>query len=111
MKDAQRRFWLIIVMMLTCVSSMLAGTLYRVSDNYVTVFADPNRINALGRLNRDEVFEATGMDGSLLIFQYKGQKAYVASYCCKEITEEATGNETTSSEAVKEVAEQRQQQE
>ena len=68
-------------------ASVLAGNNFRVSDTYVTVFEEPERINALGRMNQGEEFEAIGRDGSLLIFMYKGKKAYVASYCCKEIEE------------------------
>lgn len=67
------------------VASVLAGNKFRVSDTYVTVFQEPERINALGRMNKGEEFEAIGRDGSLLIFMYQGKKAYVASYCCKEI--------------------------
>lgn len=66
-------------------ASVLAGNNFRVSDTYVTVFEEPERINALSRMTQGEEFEAIGRDGSMLIFMYKGKKAYVASYCCKEI--------------------------
>ena len=55
-------------------ASVLAGNNFRVSDTYVTVFEEPERINALGRMNQGEEFEAIGRDGSLLIFMYKGKK-------------------------------------
>lgn len=87
------RSFLFCLFLLAGVASVFADNKFRVSDAYVTVYQEPERINALGRMNRGEEFEAIGNDGSMLIFMYKGKKAYVASYCCKEI--EAIPAETT----------------
>lgn len=76
--------FIIIMSTLCCVPSIYAEK-FRVTDEYVSVFSEPERINTLGRVYRGEVYEALGMDGSMYIFEFKGRKAYVASYCCKKV--------------------------
>lgn len=58
---------------------------YRVTDEYVTFYNSPERISALGRMERGTEFDVIGTDGSMLIFKYNGRNAYVASYCCAPV--------------------------
>lgn len=81
------RIFVTVLLLWIGIPGISAKNNFRVSDSFVTVFREPQRINALGRLHKGEEFEAIGNDGSLLIFMYKGQKAYIASYCCEKIEE------------------------
>lgn len=56
---------------------------FRVADEYVTVYAEEERITKLGRVYSGEVYEAEGTEGTMYVFKFKGRKAYVATYCCK----------------------------
>lgn len=89
MKHGVLRLLCALFMVLAGVAALTAGPRYRVSDETLTFFSDPDRFNRLGQLHRGDEFEAIGTDGTLLIFEYQGRKAYIASYCCKEITEDA----------------------
>lgn len=87
--STMKRIFLLFVLVIICVSGAISGTRYRVMDERLSVYGDPDRFNRLGYMYRGDEFEATGMDGTLLIFEYNGRKAYTASYCCKEIEETA----------------------
>lgn len=93
------RIFLFIIAFFSCVSAAFAVR-FRVTDEYVTVFAEPERITRLGRVHRGEVYESEGMDGSLYIFRFNGRKAYVASYCCKPVEDETESVGAKASSAV-----------
>lgn len=67
----------------------LAGDRYRVSDEVLSFYNTADRDSRLGKLHKGDEFEAIGTEGSMLIFEYKGRKAYIASYCCKKIEDDA----------------------
>lgn len=76
------RILLYLTILLNCIPDAFADR-FRVSDEYVTVFAEPERITNLGRAYRGEVYESEGTDGSMFVFTFHGRKAYIASYCCE----------------------------
>ena len=76
------RILLYLTILLNCIPDAFAAR-FRVSDEYVTVFAEPERITNLGRAYRGEVYESEGTDGSMFVFTFHGRKAYIASYCCE----------------------------
>lgn len=75
------------IILLNCTPNVLAEK-FRVSDEYVTVYAEEERFTKLGRVYRGEVYEAEGTEGTMFIFKFKGRKAYVATYCCKIIEDD-----------------------
>ena len=80
------RILLYLTILLNCIPDAFAAR-FRVSDEYVTVFAEPERITNLGRAYRGEVYESEGTDGSMFVFTFHGRKAYIASYCCEMVDE------------------------
>lgn len=80
------RILLYLTILLNCIPDAVAAR-FRVSDEYVTVFAEPERITNLGRAYRGEVYESEGTDGSMFAFTFHGRKAYIASYCCEMVDE------------------------
>ena len=80
------RILLYLTILLNCIPDAFADR-FRVSDEYVTVFAEPERITNLGRAYRGEVYESEGTDGSMFVFTFHGRKAYIASYCCEKVDE------------------------
>lgn len=80
------RILLYLTILLNCIPDAFADR-FRVSDEYVTVFAEPERITDLGRAYRGEVYESEGTDGSMFVFTFHGRKAYIASYCCEMVDE------------------------
>ena len=78
------RILLYLTILLNCIPDAFADR-FRVSDEYVTVFAEPERITNLGRAYRGEVYESEGTDGSMFVFTFHGRKAYIASYCCEMV--------------------------
>lgn len=82
------RILLYLTILFNCIPDAFADR-FRVSDEYVTVFAEPERITNLGRAYRGEVYESEGTDGSMFVFTFHGRKAYIASYCCEWWTKAA----------------------
>lgn len=80
------RILIIIINIISCVPSIYAEK-FRVTDEYVTVYSDPERTTKVGRVYRGDVYEALGIAGTMYIFEFKGRKAYVATYCCKKVEE------------------------
>lgn len=80
------RILLYLTILLNCIPDAFAAR-FRVSDEYVTVFAEPERITNLGRAYRGEVYDSEGTDGSMFVFTFHGRKAYIASYCCEMVDE------------------------
>lgn len=60
-----------------------------VTDETLTIYGDLQYINRLGQVHRGYTFEAQGLEGDMLVFTFNGQKAYAATYCCKQIQESA----------------------
>lgn len=96
-KPSLQVFLTLCLLFMANITCTLAKDVFRVTDESVTVYAEPERINALGKIHRGEEYEATGEEGSLFVFNYKGRKAYVASYCCKKV-------DTSSKQATQETA-------
>ncbi len=67
----------------------LSAERYKVTDSYVSVYSDEERINKLGELQQGAEFESNKSVGNMLVFDYNGQCAFVASYCCKEIADDS----------------------
>lgn len=89
------RILLYLTILLNCIPDAFAAR-FRVSDEYVTVFAEPERITNLGRAYRGEVYESEGTDGSMFVFTFHGRKAYIASYCCEMVDEGSSQQSQTS---------------
>lgn len=89
------RILLYLTILLNCIPDAFADR-FRVSDEYVTVFAEPERITNLGRAYRGEVYESEGTDGSMFVFTFHGRKAYIASYCCEMVDEGSSQQSQTS---------------
>lgn len=89
------RILLYLTILLNCIPDAFAAR-FRVSDEYVTVFAEPERITNLGRAYRGEVYESEGTDGSMFVFTFHGRKAYIASYCCEMVDDGSSQQSQTS---------------
>lgn len=82
----------VIVVLLTCLLSGISSITmqaakYEVRDETLTVYDDPERTHALGKMHRGDVFESNEKAMSMLVFDYNGKKGMVAEYCCREIAE------------------------
>lgn len=80
------------------------GDKWRVSDQDLTVWDSPNYLNKLGVVHRGYTFEEETMDGDMVQFQYNGQKAYVATYCCERVVEKVEVTEVAEVKKPKESA-------
>lgn len=63
------------LLLLVSAISTLAANRFQVTDETFTVFGEPERINALGKLHRGDEYEIVGQDGNMYIFVYNGRKA------------------------------------
>ncbi len=99
-----KRFILLFLLSLLVAANVSAQRKWIVSDQDLTVWDSPNYLNKLGMVHRGYEITETGMDGDMIRFEFEGQTAYVATYCCKlaEQTTEKTYEGTKSIE-VKEV--------
>ncbi len=66
------------------------GDKWRVSDQDLSVWSSPDYLSKLGTVHRGFEITETGINGDMIQFCYKGQTAYVATYCCERISNEAT---------------------
>ena len=93
---------LILFFLLSClaVCCALAQQKWVVADEDLTVWDSPNYLHKLGMVHKGYEITQTGLEGDMIQFNYDGQTAYVATYCCKPLREtaEASSQET---EAVK----------
>lgn len=122
LNNGQLRMFLTVAGILASLSAMAdKGDKWRVTDQDLTVWDSPNYLQKLGMIHRGYEIEEIGIDGDMIKFEYKGQTAYIATYCCEKIapgnnagaqeqhngsnTEEATdASAATSQVEVKEVA-------
>lgn len=88
MKNLTFTPFLLVVIIAAIFTHTVDAARYRVTDEQLSFYSDPDRTNRIGYLHAGDEFESTGEVGSLLIFDYHGRKAYIASYCCKEIVGE-----------------------
>lgn len=80
------RVYLVMVGILASLSVMAdKGDKWRVTDQDLTVWDSPNYLQKIGMIHRGYEIEELGMDGDMIKFEYKGQTAYVATYCCERI--------------------------
>lgn len=80
------RVFLIMVGILASLSVMAdKGDKWRVTDQDLTVWDSPNYLQKIGMIHRGYEIEELGLDGDMIKFEYKGQTAYVATYCCERI--------------------------
>lgn len=80
------RVFFIMVGILASLSVMAdKGDKWRVSDQDLTVWDSPNYLQKIGMIHRGYEIEELGIDGDMIKFEYKGQTAYVATYCCERI--------------------------
>lgn len=94
---------MIIILLLSLpadIMSVSAAKRFSVTDGVLTVYGEPERINALGKLHWGDEYEIVGQDGSMYIFMYNGRKAYAASYCCKLIEDAEVANKTASAKNI-----------
>lgn len=106
-----KRFILLFLLSSLVAVNVLAQRKWVVSDQDLTVWDSPNYLNKLGMVHRGYEITETGMDGDMIRFEFEGQTAYVATYCCKlleettEKTDEDTKNiEVNEADAVNEKA-------
>lgn len=80
------RVFLIMIGILVSLSVMAdKGDKWRVTDQDLTVWDSPNYLQKIGMIHRGYEIEELGIDGDMIKFEYKGQTAYVATYCCERI--------------------------
>ena len=94
-----KRFILFFLLSWLVVVSALAQRKWVVSDQDLTVWDSPNYLNKLGMVHRGYEITEIGLDGDMIRFEFEGQTAYVATYCCKLKEQKAE----KASEAVKSV--------
>ncbi len=91
------RLRLILLFLLTVVVTQVAladkGDKWRVSDQDLTVWSSPDYLSKLGMIHRGYEIVETGIDGDMIQFEYNGQTAYVATYCCERVVDETAQQE------------------
>ncbi|MDD6253728.1 MAG: hypothetical protein PUA96_06770 [Bacteroidales bacterium] len=99
------RLIIVFLLLLADVMSVSAANRFRVTDDILTVYGEPERINVLGKLHQGDEYEIVGQEGNMYIFMYNGKTAYAASYCCKliEAAEPECNVEPEETEAVVEI--------
>lgn len=95
------RLIIILFLLLIDATTLAATNRFRVTDEVLTVYGEPERINELGKLHRGDEFDIVGEDGRMYVFMYKGKKAYAASYCCELIKDESSDKSTAPVESPK----------
>ncbi len=81
-----KRFFSFVWILWSCMLPLSAEK-WMVTDETLTIYSDLQYINRLGQVHRGYTFEAQGLEGDMLVFTFNGQKAYAATYCCKQIQE------------------------
>lgn len=86
LNNGRMRVFLIVASILAPLSAMAdKGDKWRVTDQDLTVWDSPNYLQKLGMIHRGYEIEEIDIDGDMIKFEYKGQTAYVATYCCEKI--------------------------
>ena len=82
--------WMRVVLIMVGILASLSvmadkGDRWRVTDQDLTVWDSPNYLQKIGMIHRGYEIEEVGIDGDMIKFEYEGQTAYVATYCCERI--------------------------
>lgn len=88
-----RRNFTLLLLAICCVTAV-AQRKWVVSDETLTVWGTPDYLNKLGMLHRGDTIVEEGIENEKIRFTYQGKKGYVATYCCKRVTEETVKKST-----------------
>ena len=82
--------WMRVVLIMVGILASLSvmadkGDRWRVTDQDLSVWDSPNYLQKIGMIHRGYEIEEVGIDGDMIKFEYEGQTAYVATYCCERI--------------------------
>ncbi|MCM1079563.1 MAG: hypothetical protein NC344_08125 [Bacteroidales bacterium] len=101
-KAGMARILLLLVLLLCGALQNAAATeKWVVTDRELTVWDSPQYYNKLGIVTRGYEIDAVAIEGDMIRFEYNGQTAYVAAYCCERVADAGTAEKTSAGDAVK----------
>ncbi|MDE5987214.1 MAG: hypothetical protein K2H16_08070 [Prevotella sp.] len=77
----------VVALLLCLVQNLAAGEKWVVTDSELTVWDSPNYQKQLGMVTRGYEIDAIAIEGDMIRFEYEGNTAYVATYCCKRVVD------------------------
>ena len=89
-----RLIFLLLAVVVAQIALADKGDKWRVSDQDLSVWSSPDYLSKLGTIHRGYEIIEKGIDGDMIQFDYNGQTAYVATYCCERVVDETVQHET-----------------
>lgn len=94
-----RRVFAVLLLLLGGLLQVEAGEKWVVTDNELTVWDSPEYLKKLGMVTCGYEIDAIAIEGDMIRFEYNGQTAYVATYCCARVPEKSAGQEQAAANA------------